>query len=412
MTTVTNVNNDLESKRIQRNMTETQKRNASYVKEGKIVNSFVKDPNLSLDETLDTLVISQNEVNLPQKVFEKEKKKNKSLIYMALASTGLMAVIGIFTALIKNFSKKHYESTQEYLLPGITRNHCINNEVHQSIFSMIQSPNRKTVMASIGVIALASMAFMAKTFIDGFRDVWIKKREADIQKNLQENLIAIETQSFSGKIQIIRSMLTSKAKEFSSAIDETCQNKIAFGKTEKKDKRNNDNKYLSLLFAGGLTLAGIITLGYFSISNLRKSEEFIKKGMDNTKKGLDDVIKDFNSKKSINNIENHEGKTLSGIDAYKYLIENMLESIYAKPEEIEDYVNKMNLSQTEKEEFIKQYLSEARKSPLLCEDMAHMEQYLAKGMDQKEAMKCVAKDRGVSKRDVYQYLLNIKKALH
>lgn len=40
---------------------------------------------------------------------------------------------------------------------------------------------------------------------------------------------------------------------------------------------------------------------------------------------------------------------------------------------------------------------------------AHMEQYLAKGMDQKEAMKCVAKDRGVSKRDVYQYLLNIKK---
>ena len=35
----------------------------------------------------------------------------------------------------------------------------------------------------------------------------------------------------------------------------------------------------------------------------------------------------------------------------------------------------------------------------------HMEQYLAKGMDRKEAMKQVAKDRGVSKRDIYQPLL-------
>ena len=35
----------------------------------------------------------------------------------------------------------------------------------------------------------------------------------------------------------------------------------------------------------------------------------------------------------------------------------------------------------------------------------HMEHYLAKGMDRKEAMKQVAKDRGVSKRDIYQALL-------
>ena len=35
----------------------------------------------------------------------------------------------------------------------------------------------------------------------------------------------------------------------------------------------------------------------------------------------------------------------------------------------------------------------------------HMEHYLEKGMDKKSAMKQVAKDRGVSKRDVYQELL-------
>lgn len=36
----------------------------------------------------------------------------------------------------------------------------------------------------------------------------------------------------------------------------------------------------------------------------------------------------------------------------------------------------------------------------------HMEQYLSKGLSKKDAMKQVAKDRGVSKRDIYQQLLN------
>lgn len=39
----------------------------------------------------------------------------------------------------------------------------------------------------------------------------------------------------------------------------------------------------------------------------------------------------------------------------------------------------------------------------------HVEQYEKQGFDHKEAMKKVAKDRGITKRDVYQYLLNIKK---
>ena len=35
----------------------------------------------------------------------------------------------------------------------------------------------------------------------------------------------------------------------------------------------------------------------------------------------------------------------------------------------------------------------------------HMDKYISQGMDKKEAMKVVAKERGISKRDVYQYLL-------
>ena len=46
------------------------------------------------------------------------------------------------------------------------------------------------------------------------------------------------------------------------------------------------------------------------------------------------------------------------------------------------------------------------------EDMSiedHVELYEKQGFDHKEAMKKAAKDRGITKRDVYQYLLNIKK---
>lgn len=38
----------------------------------------------------------------------------------------------------------------------------------------------------------------------------------------------------------------------------------------------------------------------------------------------------------------------------------------------------------------------------------HMQKYEVQGMDHKEAMKLVAKERGISKRDVYQYLLNLE----
>lgn len=348
------VNLDLESSRHQKNMTNTQKKNDTYVKEGVIVNSFVKDPLLEgpratvLDETYDTLVISDKNIDFPERVFEKEDKKVNPLLPLCFATIGLMGLLGGFTAMMKKFSKGKLESSKEYLLPGITRNHCINDEIHQSIFSMIQSPNRKTILASLGVITLGSMAFMGKIFIDGFKEVWVKKQEANIQKNLQENLIAVETQSFSGKIQIIRSMLSSKANMFSK--------ELAFKGKEKENNEQiqNDNKGLFLL--GGLTLLSILGLGYYTAKNIRKSDEFISKGIKNTKKGLENVIDDFNNNKPIGEIQGHSGEILTGKDAYKLLIENLLESIYARPEEVQKTVEKLNLPPEEKTEYLNKLL--------------------------------------------------------
>lgn len=347
---VPKVTNDAESKRIQRNMTDTQKRNSNNVKEGKIVNSFVKDPHVSLDETFDYLVISHDKVDLPDKVYEKEVKKDKGLYYVSIASIIAMGVIGVFTAMIKKFSEKKLNSSQEYLLPGITRNHCINDEIHQSIFSMVQSPNRKTILAALGVITLASMALLAKNFVDGFKDVWIKKQEADIQKKLQENLIEVETQSFSGKIQIIRSMLASKAKIFSDELQ--ASNKDLNFTSIKKEKDNKNNKKDNIWLLGLLTLASIVGLGYFAVKNIRKSEEFLSEGLKNTKMGLENIIKEFNANKPLGRVEGQNGEILTGKEGYKYIIENMLDSIYATPSQVEEYVSKMNLEPIEKKEFI------------------------------------------------------------
>ena len=346
------INQDLESTRHQKNMTKTQKRNDYFVKEGVIVNSYVKDPNLSLDETYDSLVISKNQIALPKKLIEKENNSVNPIYPICAATVGVMGLLGGFTAMVKKFSKGKLEASKQYLLPGITRNHCINDEIHQSIFSMIQSPNRKTILASLGVITLGAMAFMGKIFIDGFKEVWVKKQEANIQKNLQENLIAVETQSFSGKLQIIRSMLSSKAKLFTDEL--AFRGKYNGGKYNRGEYVSDKNDNAPLMFGMGiLTLGSILGLGYFAARNIRNSDEFIKNGIKNTKKGINIVIDEFNSGKPLNNLEGHKGEILSGKKAYKLLLENMLESIYARPEEVEEYVNKLNLPKNEKEEFIK-----------------------------------------------------------
>jgi len=56
----------------------------------------------------------------------------------------------------------------------------------------------------------------------------------------------------------------------------------------------------------------------------------------------------------------------------------------------------------------KELLEEARQDWLSMPIEEHMAKYEAEGMANKDAMKQVAKDRGVSKRDIYQYMLTVQ----
>lgn len=57
----------------------------------------------------------------------------------------------------------------------------------------------------------------------------------------------------------------------------------------------------------------------------------------------------------------------------------------------------------------KQIEKEKQESFALLSIEEHVARYESQGMDYKEALKCVAKDRGTTKREIYQYMLNIKK---
>lgn len=213
---------DSETLRQQRNLTTTQKRASTETKEGVLVNNFIKDcPDckVNLEDTCDTLVISESS-KMPSRLYEKNRSSEKNILPISAIATGVMGTIALLSAFVKRNTKINLNISNEKRISDVTRNLAINDEGAQTMFQMVVNPTRKTILAGIGVLTLSAMAFMGKTFFDGFKDVWVKKREADIQKDMQERLIDIETQSFAGKIQITRSMLSEKAREFSRYLSD------------------------------------------------------------------------------------------------------------------------------------------------------------------------------------------------
>ena len=341
--------NDGETRRQQRNLTNSQKINNHKTKEGVIVNSFVKDnedtftTTLSLKDTKDTLIIS-DDVKLPKQLDTNKTTPDKSLLPISALAIGVMSIFAGLSVFVKRNAKITNEITREKWITSFTRNISINEESIQAIVQMVQNPNRKTIRAGLGVLTLTAMAFMGKTFFDGFKEVWVKKREADIQKNLQEQLIAVETQSFSGKIQIIRNALSEKTKMFSKYITFSEPESQPFGmfKSAKdltfgaKSKEKNDKiETLKFFTVGGLTTAAIFGLSWFAMKNLRNSSKETQKFIEKTKIDLELIAQ--------------KAKNTPAIKDY---FENMFQFINAKRSDVEHIINQTKWRKKDKKQFI------------------------------------------------------------
>lgn len=363
------INQDLESQRLHRNQTRTQIKTTNLVKEGVLVNS-----NVPLLDTYNSMVIADS-VELPNKLYEKNTKKEKGLLPICLTTTGFMGVIAAGTSLLAKTAKDNAEINDlAKKLPSMTRNVCINEEINQAIYRMVASPSKKATKAAVGVATLASMGFMAKTFCDGFRDVWVKKKEADIHKNLQENLINVETQSFAGKLQINRNLLAEKAKEFSKALSDNPEATENFkrrnihfkAKTNNNltnnpnKKKNNTLKNLGYLAMGIASLGAIIGLGYMSIKNVRKSIKSMQEGREKIKESVNLIIEEMkgHSPEKLGEEGHKAAKEIGHTN-----IKNLLVSIDANPTEVTEIAEKMNWhNPEEKKNFIKDTLFAIRRS--------------------------------------------------
>lgn len=356
MEVATTPTNDAEIRRQKRNLTEAQKKNIEATKEGVVVNAYVKNP--LMQDVYDSMVISSN-TKMPEKLYEKKNTEEKSILPISLIATGVMASVALLSALVRHSAKVNLTVKPEEKLPTLSRNLAVNEETHQAIYQMVQCPNQKTILAGVGVLGISAMGFMGKMFIDGFKEIWVKKQEAKIQKNLQENLIAVETQSFAGKIQIIRSMLSEKAKEFSDYLDtrpkmppafERMRQGLNFGANNTEETSKKDNiKYFAL---GALTLGGIIGLGFLTLKNLTSGKKYLEKYIGDTKTKISEIVAGSDSKSK---------------DTDKINLKNMLQAIDADSNFIRDQLSKLNWEEAEKNDFINQTVFDIRKSTTMAE---------------------------------------------
>lgn len=344
---------DAEHIRQIKNQTDSQKKKSEATREGVVINALVKEPkNVNMDDLYNSLVISDG-ARMPKKLREDKTSRDKSLAPISLIAIGVMGTMALISGLIKRSARINLKLAPEKKLEHLTRNVSITDESMQGIYQMVQCPNQKTILAGTGVIVLGAMGFMGKMFIDGFKDVWVKKREADIQKNLQENLVAVETQSFSGKIQIIRSMLAEKAREFNDYLCAKPQNPPVFARFNSKlkfmgkDFSENENKsdvfkYFAL---GGLTLGSIVGLGFLSLKNLGKGKKHLEEYIHSVQTEISSII----SKSSEQTRQTDEAN-----------LKNMFQAIDSTPDYIRAQLSKLKWQ--EKNTFIDEVVVNATKS--------------------------------------------------
>lgn len=282
---------DIETRRQSRNQTSTQKKNISEMKEGLIVNTLIKEP-MNLDNMYDSLVIpDKTETKPSQSVSVTSENKKGNLTPLLLTTLGLFGALAGGMALIARAAKHRTKLPAWQTLPEVPKNTSINSEPHIATYLMIQDPNTKTVLGALGVFVLSAIGLVGKNFIDGVKAVWVRKKEADVQRDLQEKLIAVETKSFSGKMLILRNMLSEKAHELDDVLKKnnitlfeslTFKKFINFGKNNKSvdsDKKNNNTNIVAAVLGTTLAIGGLSFLAFRSVQKTAKFYKDYEAGM-------------------------------------------------------------------------------------------------------------------------------------
>ena len=337
---------------------------------GVLVNKNVKGSQecdlISFSEMEDSLLIcdTPSYYSMPTKEKTDETESSfsltKTMTPLLIGTAALCAGIFGVSAILKKSSQNILNTKSFEHLPDLAVNMNIKEEPHFALYRAIRDPNTKNLLGAAAVFVMSGITLISKNFIEGAKEIWLKKKEADIEKDLQEQLIEVETNSFSGKLNVVNELLNKNLKHFEGVLNsnkekslKTSQPNIFAGfqtfcgdnKTENEEKQNinKDKKelYKNIGFAA-LTagvIAGAILMGKMSLANLRKTAQHSNKFANDITEATIDTVKKMSDKA--------DSADLPSVIGY-------LKAISAKPEFIKEIGKKYNLADGEIQSIISQ----------------------------------------------------------
>ncbi len=347
-------NKPIEDYRSKLSKTDVQIKRLDSVKEGFLVNNFVKDTvNNNLPDIEGSFIIPQ--ISSVDSKFKDNRNPiskffsnilENPVMPLCLTALGVLGGVALSAKILHSTAKINLNTSKLDRLPDLPRNMNLNSENEFVTYMAIQNPSIKTILGAIGAISFAGSVFVVKNFVDGIKDIWVKKQEADIQKNLQENLIEVETKSFSGKNKIIRNLMREKADEMNEIMKISLKSKplippifegfMSFRGAEfqpiEEDKKANN---WFLLLAGVATIALCTIFTKKTIASLR---------------GIGDEISKYNSK-----MHENMDKILSNnviLKENKAKLLDIFSMLNFKPEYVREKLQKAGLEEKEINNFI------------------------------------------------------------
>ena len=289
------------------------------------------------------------------KIDTKQEENNKTTSFdykkalkpLAIATAATLAAMGVLSLSVKNYSKVMANSNS-LIRPGdLARNINIVEEPHFAMYRMLRDPSTKNIVGFIGVSIMSAITLTAKSFVDGAKEIWVKKQNCDIERDLQENLIEVETKSFSGKLNVVNNLLTETSKHFKETLmtKEPEKNGFINFKNSLKFKGNQEkgekNKNLKNILLAGIGALGFIGLSYGIFRNFQK-----------TTQNLNTFTQKFEHNKILSDMANALNKSK---DEAISELSNILKSINATKTTIQENLSKIQgITQEEIEKLTKE----------------------------------------------------------
>ncbi len=311
---------------------------------GLLLNTYIKDKSENQENFSDFNEISSR-LLIPEnykKPVKQEREKTESFdikkaMKPVLIAGGvtIAAILGITYAVNKYSSAMAKDAGLVYP-PAVASNNNLNQEPHFAFYQALRDPSAPKVRGFIGVGIMSIATIAGEKLIEAVKEIWTKKQNCDIEHDLQENLINVETEVFSGKLDVVNTLLKDTTEYFKEALGDKKTKNTNFksylsfkGKDKDDDKAKLSKKNILYIFGA---IAGIVGLSFALFKNISKIHN-----------NLNEFQKRFSDKEIRNSIAQavELSKQENGKSSAIKKMSNILKSIKATNTQMEEELEKI-----------------------------------------------------------------------